>query len=270
MPANNKIRSAYGTLPSAERKVADFILDDPERAMRMVINEIAEAAGVSVPSVTRLARRLGYKGFLDFRVALANGAAANGATQKLSPITDEDSDSTVIDKLCGYSIMSLEDTYHALDKEAFCRAAHELAEKNRVFVCGESATLANDIARSFNLLGMEAITLCDELSMKIYRSRFTKGDAVIAFCHSGRNKEIQEEIAAAKEAGAETMYLSSYAGNQAANTCDYFFSASHIGFTKLPFRIENSSSVVTLCNLLITLVARFRGNSIEGGRRKRK
>ena len=41
MPANNKIRSAYGTLPSAERKVADFILDDPERAMRMVINEIA-------------------------------------------------------------------------------------------------------------------------------------------------------------------------------------------------------------------------------------
>lgn len=25
MPANNKIRSAYVTLPSAERKVADFI-----------------------------------------------------------------------------------------------------------------------------------------------------------------------------------------------------------------------------------------------------
>ena len=71
MPANNKIRSAYVTLPSAERKVADFILDNPDRAMRMVINEIAEAAGVSVPSVTRLARRLGYKGFLDFRVALA-------------------------------------------------------------------------------------------------------------------------------------------------------------------------------------------------------
>ena len=64
MPANNKIRSAYVTLPSAERKVADFILDNPDRAMRMVINEIAEAAGVSVPSVTRLARRLGYKGFL--------------------------------------------------------------------------------------------------------------------------------------------------------------------------------------------------------------
>ena len=37
MPANNKIRSAYVTLPSAERKVADFILDNPDRAMRIHI-----------------------------------------------------------------------------------------------------------------------------------------------------------------------------------------------------------------------------------------
>ena len=88
--------------------------------------------------------------------------------------------------------------------------------------------------------------------------------------HNGDYDLARRMVYAAKEAGAETIYLSSYAGNQAANTCDYFFSASHIGFTKLPFRIENSSSVVTLCNLLITLVARFRGNSIEGGRRKRK
>ena len=58
MPAKMKIRSAYSTLPAAERKVADFILEDPERASLMVINEIADAAGVSVPSVTRLAKKL--------------------------------------------------------------------------------------------------------------------------------------------------------------------------------------------------------------------
>ena len=58
MPAKMKIRSAYSTLPTAERKVADFILENPARASLMVINEIAEAAGVSVPSVTRLARKL--------------------------------------------------------------------------------------------------------------------------------------------------------------------------------------------------------------------
>lgn len=63
MPAKMKIRSAYSTLPTAERKVADFILENPARASLMVINEIAEAAGVSVPSVTRLARKLGYNGF---------------------------------------------------------------------------------------------------------------------------------------------------------------------------------------------------------------
>ena len=80
MPAKMKIRSAYATLPSAERKVADFILENSERATRMVINEIAEAAGVSVPSVTRLARKLGYSGFLDFRACFRN--ILYGASQK--------------------------------------------------------------------------------------------------------------------------------------------------------------------------------------------
>ena len=73
MPALMKIRSAYSSLPSAERKVADFILNDPKQASLMVINDIARASNVSVPSVTRLARKLGYDGFMEFRVALAAG-----------------------------------------------------------------------------------------------------------------------------------------------------------------------------------------------------
>ena len=269
MPANNKIRSAYGTLPSAERKVADFILDDPDRAMRMVINEIAAEAGVSVPSVTRLARRLGYKGFLDFRVALAGGAAANGATQKLSPVSDEDSDSTVIDKLCGYGIMSLEDTYRTLDKDAFCAAARDIAGKKRVFVCGESELLARDIVHSLNTLDMEAIAICDETSMSIYRTRFTKDDALIAFCRSGRSKDMLDEITSAKAAGATTVYFSNYTGNQAAHICDYFFAASHLGSARVPFRLENSASTIMLSSLLVTLIARFRGASIAGSRKRK-
>ena len=116
---------------------------------------------------------------------------------------------------------------------------------------------------------MEAIALCDEVSMGIYRTRFTKDDAVIAFCRSGRNKDIFDEIIAAKAAGATTVYLSSYAGNQAAHTCDYFFTASHIGSAKVPFRLENSMSTITLSTLLITLVARFRGMSISGSKNRK-
>ena len=59
MPARMKLSSVYSTLPHAEQKVADFILEDPDRAAHMVINEIARCSGVSVPSVTRLARKLG-------------------------------------------------------------------------------------------------------------------------------------------------------------------------------------------------------------------
>lgn len=146
MPAKMKIRSAYATLPSAERKVADFILENSERATRMVINEIAEAAGVSVPSVTRLARKLGYSGFLDFRVALASGTA-NMETRKNTDILPEDSEDTVIEKACSASINALEDTYKALNKQALISLAHAVETADRIFLCGNasSALLAEDI-----------------------------------------------------------------------------------------------------------------------------
>ena len=113
MPAKMKIRSAYSTLPTAERKVADFILENPARASLMVINEIAEAAGVSVPSVTRLARKLGYNGFLDFRVALASGSSSIESL-KSDPIRPTDNDEAVIEKMFLASMRAMEDTLKAL------------------------------------------------------------------------------------------------------------------------------------------------------------
>ena len=158
MPAKMKIRSAYATLPSAERKVADFILENSERATRMVINEIAEAAGVSVPSVTRLARKLGYSGFLDFRVALASGTA-NMETRKNTDILPEDSEDTVIEKACSASINALEDTYKALNKQALISLAHAVETADRIFLCGNasSALLAEDIMGQLHTLGLEAV-----------------------------------------------------------------------------------------------------------------
>ena len=66
----------------------------------MVINEIADAAGVSVPSVTRLAKKLGYSGFLDFRVSLASGSSSLESLTS-DPIRDTDSNETVVEKAFG-------------------------------------------------------------------------------------------------------------------------------------------------------------------------
>lgn len=258
MPAKMKIRSAYATLPSAEKKVADFILENSDRATRMVINEIAEAAGVSVPSVTRLARKLGYSGFLDFRVALASGTAAM-ETKKDTSILPEDSDETVIEKTYSATINALEDTYKALDKEAMIALAHAIETADRVFLCGNasSALLAEDVMGQLHTLGIEAYVITDPTAMSVYKRRFKRGDVFIGISRTGRNKVLNEALRAAKMGCATCAFFCNYINAPAAQIADFFFCTSRLDDFKTIMGRETNSTMISLLNLLVILVARY-------------
>ncbi len=259
MPAKMKIRSAYTSLPSAERKVADFILENPERAMHMVINEIADSAGVSVPSVTRLARKLGYKGFLEFRVALASGAALSAETHKLSPVEDTDSDEEVVEKVYLASIRALEDTYRALDRERICELARAIATADRVFICGGggSTLLAQDAAFQLNALGVQAVPIISQTVLNMYKPRFCETDVFIGLSRAGRNKLLTEAVRQAKRQGSTCVFMSNYVNAQGAQTADYFFCTSRLDDMKKILGTESNSAMIALMNLILLLVARI-------------
>ena len=131
MPALMKIKSAYASLPTAERKVADFILEDPQRASLMVINEIAAAAEVSVPSVTRLSKKLGYDGFMSFRVALASGIS-NPSPLDVEPIRANDPDDVAAEKLLLLVSKCIEDTAKVLDAKKLSNFCDAILNAKRV------------------------------------------------------------------------------------------------------------------------------------------
>ena len=61
------IRSLYRSLSTKEASIADFILSDPKKVSRMTINEIADSLGIAPSTVFQFTRKLGFKGFRDFR-----------------------------------------------------------------------------------------------------------------------------------------------------------------------------------------------------------
>ncbi|HVO20133.1 MAG TPA: MurR/RpiR family transcriptional regulator [Anaeromyxobacter sp.] len=86
-----RLADAYGQLPAAQRAVADVIMSDPLLGALWGIEELAERAGVSVGSVIRLSRRLGYPGFSDLRDALRATASTRSGEAALAhpePPTD--------------------------------------------------------------------------------------------------------------------------------------------------------------------------------------
>jgi DNA-binding MurR/RpiR family transcriptional regulator len=252
-----KIRSAYSTLPTAERKVADFILEDPERASLMVINEIADSANVSVPSVTRLAKKLGYAGFLDFRVSLASGNASLESL-KSDPVRPEDSDEKVVEKAFLSSMRALEDTLKAIDKHKLALLARKIVQADRIYVFGTAASAATaaDMASQLNFLGYDALAVADPIVMDVYTKRFSPNDVFIGISRSGRTKQILDAVKLARQHNCFTAFLSNYINSPAAQVVDCFFCTCRIDDMKAVVGRESNLSMLATIGALVMLVAR--------------
>ncbi|MFI7611083.1 MurR/RpiR family transcriptional regulator [Nonomuraea terrae] len=69
-PIKAKLGAAYPDLPPGERAVVRVLLDDHPFAALGSLRALAERAGVSPPTASRLFDRLGYAGFADFQAAV--------------------------------------------------------------------------------------------------------------------------------------------------------------------------------------------------------
>ena len=65
-----RLKDVYHELPDAMRRIADALMSDSLLGALWGIESMAERANVSIGTVVRFSKRLGYRGFSDFRDAL--------------------------------------------------------------------------------------------------------------------------------------------------------------------------------------------------------
>ena len=78
-----RLKEIYHELPEALRRIADTLMSDPLLGALWGIEEMAERSGVSVGTVMRFSKRLGYRGFSDFRDALREACQARSEGEPL-------------------------------------------------------------------------------------------------------------------------------------------------------------------------------------------
>ena len=82
-PIQTRLAEAYRELPEAMRRVADALMSDPLLGALWGIESMANRSEVSVGTVVRFAKRLGYSGFSDFRNALRGACHARSGDSDL-------------------------------------------------------------------------------------------------------------------------------------------------------------------------------------------
>ena len=142
-------------LRTSEKAVADLILADPVRAMDFNMAGLADAAGVSEPTVMRFCSAIGFDGFRSFKITLAQTIAL-GLPVTLSAIHQDDSTDDLTEKIFSHTISSLDRARRNLDPASIRAAVDLLAGASDILFVGAGASgiVAQDAQQKFPLFGV--------------------------------------------------------------------------------------------------------------------
>jgi DNA-binding MurR/RpiR family transcriptional regulator len=249
----------YSSLPTAERRVADYIEKNSERAPYHSVHEVARAGRVSVASVSRFVRKLGFEDFREFKLELAR--ETSGVVPGLfKAITPADSDTEIARKVFLGDIKSLEDTLKMLSVGELSETAAAICRCRRLvlFGIGGSGYVAYDAALRLSYLDIQAEAYVDASQIILQALRLGRRDVALGISHSGRSAITVEAVRLAREKGAMTVGISNYPRSPLREACRIFFCTS---FPENRVKVAAiSSRVAQLCILdaLYLLVARHK------------
>jgi len=209
IPLMEMLTDSHVRLRPSERKVAEVVLQDTARAMRLSIAALAAAAGVSEPTVMRFCARLGFDGFQSFKFALAE-ALAVGIPVTHSAIQLDDSVQAMAVKIFDHTLSSLDRSRRSLDTTAVAAAVELLlTASNVLFVgLGASGIIAQDALQQAVLFGVPCAAPVDLHQQFMAASMCRPGSVLVAISNTGRSKSILDIAAQGKERGATVIGIS--------------------------------------------------------------
>ncbi|WP_442593830.1 MurR/RpiR family transcriptional regulator [Neobacillus sp. D3-1R] len=250
------IKSVYQSLSKAEQKVADFVLKNADETIYSSVTLLAEKAGVGETSVIRFCRKLGCRGFQDFKLSIAQDLV-NPTEQVNGEIKEDDSIETICNKITSHNISALNNTTSLLSKHELMKATNtfEMAKKIYFFGIGSSGITANDAKYRFMRLGFNADSATDSHIIAMNASLVSKEDVVVGISSSGSTKDLVEGIKIGKKNGAHIIALTNHAKSPITLYADtILLSASK----ETPFQggaFASKIAQIHVLDLLSTLIA---------------
>jgi DNA-binding MurR/RpiR family transcriptional regulator len=246
-----KIRSLYARLSEKEKKVADYIIKNPEKIIHNTINEVAEDLGVADATVFRFCKRIGFKGYQAMKIALAS-EIIEPIQQIHEEISGSDNEKTVADKIFHSNIRTLENTLQILDETSIQKAVGLLLNANRVefYGTGGSNLVAMDAFHKFVRTGIKAFAFIDSHFQLMSASQLGENDVAVLISHSGTNKDTINILKTAKKNGAKTIGITSYPKSP---ICQHSDVALYTSSEETEYRSEALSSRIAQLSLIDAL-----------------
>lgn len=220
-----RVRSIYDSLSNAEKKVADYFLNNMENVFNKPIAQLALEAGVSKVAWVRFCKDIGFDGLKDLKKSLFSQMrekADEPSTEPFSDVRDIVSTKSLIEGIKRNSVRAIQDTAELLDDIALEQAARAIltAKSVRIFGVGASGMVGLDLHSKLMRINKNSFYAADHHSQLTYAASMTSDDVAVLISTSGTTSEILEIMSLVRKCEAPSIALTKYSKTPLATNAD--------------------------------------------------
>lgn len=245
----DRIKAQSKRLTEADQKLIATMLENRAEAAFLSGPQLSQRASVHEATVTRLAQKLGYRGFPDLRAQLQREVLddQDAATRMRRSVAKVEHGDYLTD-LIAAEISALETLARSVPQNDVDRAADMIFEGRRVFVFGQghAQSVAGFLQRRLDRFGMTTIALTGrgrDIAERMVS--MDKSDIIIALAFRKQPQSYAPLVQHARRVGARTILISDLAGPLMEPVADLMLAAprgrsgSEFQTPTIPFAIVN-------------------------------
>ncbi|MBB3111810.1 DNA-binding MurR/RpiR family transcriptional regulator [Paenibacillus phyllosphaerae] len=210
-----------GRFSKSQQKIADFAMKSEDRLLYFTEEEIAAHTGVSVATVSRFWRSIGYASFKELKRVMQESRQATPA-RKMQQLLDKLEQDDMMSGILAMNIANLEETARRLSRSEFEQAVEALCSARRIFAYGSGATafLTDLLQFRLNRIGFD-VRVMARSGHELYENLVHAGeeDIVVIFGFVRSSPEIQVILSQAKEAGYKTLLITDLLVSEMIEAC---------------------------------------------------
>ncbi|GAB2699301.1 MurR/RpiR family transcriptional regulator [Paenibacillus thermoaerophilus] len=269
-PANALLllSSHYNSLTKTERKVADTVLTEPEASLYMTLTALAEKAGTGETTILRLCRKLGFEGYQDFKLSLAQHLAQTNA-QAQEQIGHRDDLPALIRKIAAKDAAMIDNTSAMLSAEQVQKAVDAILNARTVYLfgVGSSGNTAKDAFYQFMRMGLSTLAVTDSHLMAMSAALAGPEDVIVGISTSGSTKDLVDAVRIAKQNGSYVIALTSHARSPLTRHADSVLLAQSRETPLQGGAFSSKIAQIYTLDVLSTAAAMRRGEKSDEARR---
>lgn len=209
-----EIQLSYNQFTRTEKKIADYVIRNTDKVLFMSLSDLSAACKVADASVHRFCRRVGVKGYQEFKMKLSLSLTAEEGQERTEsvPVDKSSTVDQMMDGILENHINALKETRRLVNEEEVSRIVWMMEQAKRIFFfgIGDSLLTAQSARNKFLRITNKVSCIQDPHMQAMAASMATEEDLIVFISYSGSTKDNVYVAQIARESGAKIVALTRF------------------------------------------------------------